>query len=81
MTLTEKTTKTIFDARHRDPELDAALDGVDEMLCGILGTLETVAHIDPPMNDTEEHKAINSALNSLLLVCAATEAVYYGIGG
>lgn len=81
MQLTESTKKAIYAARQSSPELEAALDEVAETLTGILGALETVGRMERPLDDTEEHKGINAALDNVALANMAAEALYYALAG
>lgn len=75
MTLSKETADIIRDARHNSPELDKALDEVETVIVGAIGATNTAAHTERPLNDTEEHKAINEALDAVFLAGMALDAV------
>ena len=77
MTLSEKTKKTIYAARQNNPELVEALDETCDVLLGVMGVTDSVAHnTDRPLNDTGEHKAVNAALDAISLAYLSLEAIY-----
>lgn len=76
MTLSKETQETIYAARKNSPELDRALDEVQDVIIGVLGVTNTAGNLERPLNDTEEHKDINEALDSCRLASLALQAVY-----
>ena len=81
MRLSEKTIKTIYEARQKDKDLDEALNEVSDAITGVLGVTETATRIDPPLNDSEEHKTFNAVWNSILLAHMTLDAVFEAVYG
>lgn len=82
LSISEKTKKVIYEARQNNPELVEALDEVSDVLVGIIGVTESVAHnTERPLNDTGEHECVNAALDAVWLANMALDAVYSAVAG
>lgn len=80
LSISEKSQKAIYNARQNNPELVEALDEVSDVLIGIIGVTESVAHnTERPLNDTGEHQAVNAALDAVWLANMALESVYEAV--
>ena len=80
LSISEKSQKVIYNVRQNNPELAEALDEVQDVLIGIMGVTESVAHnTERPLNDTGEHQAVNAALDAISLAHMALESVYEAV--
>lgn len=79
--LSKTTTDTLLKAREDSPDIETALNEITDVIVGVMGTATAISYIGRPLNDTEEHKAINAALDAIDLAAKALNEVYNAVCG